>query len=168
MAFKYEGELTKPIPAPPYGLLQDDEQRREIVQGIVAEKYRKMGLLFDAHGLPHGSWEALCFDLAEAHVPGLRVAEKRPGRNTKWDWIKQAELRIAVDQIVKKQSVSVAEATRQLTTIEPWKSLVAHARGAETLRDEYTRADVRVVAMYREALAYELLKNHAARKSKEP
>lgn len=158
MAFKYTGDLSSPIPSPKFGLLMTDDETSNIAQSLVNEQYRRMRLLFDAHGVRHGDWEALCFALAENHVPGLKIAKAKAGRPKKWDDFKRAELAIAIEQIVRTGK-SITEATEELAVVEPWKSLVAHTRGAETLRDEYSRTDERHLQIYRNALAFALLKH---------
>jgi len=161
--FKYSGELNKPISLPNASLLETEEDIEEAVKNLVREQYRRMVKLFDAHNIPHGNWEALCFALAEAHVPGLRVTAKNAGRPSKWDWMTCAKLRLAVDEM----GGNVTEATEKLATMEPWKTMLIATRGAETLRDCYTRTKPRHVETYRKALAYALL-NYDSKKDDAP
>lgn len=152
---KYSGDLARPIPAPAVGLLATEDVYAEAAQTIVAEQYRRLNKLFDLYGVSREDWRALCFVLAEAHVPGMKVAKAKAGRKTKWDWLTRAKLVLAV-QATGIENVS--EATRHLASVEPWCSLVPPLRRAATLRDEYNRADPRVVQMYRDALANALLR----------
>lgn len=147
MTFKYEGELSTPIPLPPYRLWKSEANRKEIVESIVELQHRKMSLLFDVHGIQRGNWQSLCFALAESHVPGLRVVrKKRTGPVTKWDFFTRAELFIAVERTGIQ---NITEATKILAELEPWRSLVIRVRGAETLRDEYFRVDKGFIESWR-------------------
>ena len=147
MTFKYSGELTKAIPVPTMGLLLQDA----ILASLVSEQSRRMGLLFEAHGIAKGNWEVLCYALAKTHVPGLRLSATKPGKKTKWDVLLRAELVLAVEQT---GIGSITKAIAHLATIEPWKSHVTYTRGADTLKDEYNRADKRWVEVMRDAIAY--------------
>lgn len=153
MSFKYTGDLAKAIPRPALGLLMPPEQIATTLKEFKREKYRRMVQLFDAYEIAHGNWEQLCFSLAEAHVPGLRVGVK-PGKKTKWDDTLRAELVLAVEQTGIENITSAIE---KLAAIEPWKSLVSHTKGAETLRGEYNRRDPRWVELVRKARAYDAL-----------
>lgn len=148
MKSKYLGDLTNAIPTPVIALLATDEEDAVAKQAIQREKYRKMVLLFDAHNVAHGDWESLCFALAEVHVTGFKFKEKK-GVKTRWDVLLRAELVLAVKETGIK---NVSEATRQLSKIEPWKSL---ATGGDRLREQYNRADARWVKILCQARMYE-------------
>lgn len=143
----YPPELTKPIPAPMLGLLASDDQWAEAANNIVAEKWRRMGLLFDAHGVPNGDWVALCFAMAESHVTGFHVAKARPGRKEKWTALVRAELVLAVEAT----GLNVSQATLKLAIETPWRQMVGARNGASRLADEYSRADPRMVNLLRHA-----------------
>lgn len=146
MTFKYEGDLNKPIPAPPYDAVKSASGRAEIAQILSDLQQWKLSLLFDAHGVSQGDWQSLCLALAEAHVPGMQITRGRRGRPKKWDFFMRAQLFVAVE----RTGVSnITEATKLLAGVEPWRSLVAHTRGAATLRDEYARTDKGWIEMWR-------------------
>ncbi len=151
MAIKYSGDLSQPISYKAHGLLASETAKSELDNAIIREKYRRMFLLFDAHGVSYGDWEKLCFALAESHVPGLKIAKGRSGRKQKWHDHDRAMLVIAVDKI---GSGNISKATEQLSQMEPWKSMLVATNGAATLRDEYHRADRRWVAVARDAERY--------------
>ncbi len=154
MAIKYSGDLSQPIPCKALGLLASETAKSELANAITREKYRRMLLLFDAHGVSHGDWKKLCFALAESHVPGLKIAKGRSGRKQKWTDYDRAMLVIAVDKIGPG---NISKATEQLSQMEPWKSMLVATKGAATLRDEYHRADPRMVAMARDAERYDAI-----------
>jgi hypothetical protein len=151
---KYTGDLAKPISHPAIGLLMSEDKVTAVTRSVVDERWRRMGLLFDAYGIEHGNWIALSFALAEAHVPGCRVTSAKSGPKTKWDEITRAELWLAVESL---GDMSITDATKYLASLEPWKSLLSHTRGAATLRDEYNRADLRWVNCLREAKSFRAL-----------
>lgn len=160
---KYTGELLRPLVPPRIGLLMNEAQIAEKYAEIELERWKRMAILFDAHGVNQGDWQSLCFALAIAHVPGFKMAKGRAGAKTKWQDYDRAMLVLAVEQT----GLSVTEATELLAKQEPWKSMVSHARGAKTLHDEYYRADQRMVRMARVAQAFDALseeEKEAARK----
>jgi hypothetical protein len=161
VSFKYKGDLLKPMEPPVIGLLMDDEDIAKIAQAEVKEKYRRMILLFDAHSVEHGNWEGLCFALAESHIPGFKMAKGRAGRAKKWQEYDRAQLVLAVEET----GLNITEATKLLATKEPWKTLISHSRGAAALRDEFTRADPRMVEVCRDAKKYGDLQRESARNS---
>lgn len=103
--------------------------------------------LFEAHGVEQGEWVHLCYALAAAHVPGFKLAKGRKGRPRKWNEHDRAALVVAIEET----GLPIKEAAEMLARREPWESKVTATRGAETLRDEYTRADGPWVAMLRDA-----------------
>ncbi len=151
MATKYSGDLSQPIPHQTIGLLAPETEKSELNNAITREKYRRMILLFDAHGVSYGDWENLCFALAESHVPGLKTAKGKSGRKQKWCDYDRAMLVIAVD---KTGLENISKATEELSQMEPWKSMLVATNGAATLRDEFHRADLRMVAVARDAEMY--------------
>lgn len=152
-SFKYSGELNQPIPHPKLGPLASDEALANANNAIHKERYRRMALLFDAHGVAHGNWEALCFSMADAHVAGFSIAKDRRGPKTKWDAMKRAELYLAVEET----GLGITEATEQLAKQEPWAKEVKRVRGGQTLYDEYFRADMRNVELLRKSRAWSAL-----------
>lgn len=162
MKFTYTGDLAKPIEPPSIGLLMTDDQIAEIARALFQEEARRMVLLFDAHNIQNGDWRALCFALAKNHVPGFKMAKGRAGAPKKWHDYDRAMLVLAVEET----GLGVTEATGLLVKREPWKSMVSHSRGAESLRDEFHRADKKWVSMARKAKAFDSLpeeENEAAR-----
>ncbi|MBS0368052.1 MAG: hypothetical protein JSS57_02510 [Proteobacteria bacterium] len=163
MSFRYKGDLAKPVEPPTIGPLMSGEEISGVAQAMVDEQYRRMVLLFDAHSVKPGDWEALCFALAKTHVPGFKVARGRAGRPQKWHDYDRAMLVLAVEET----GLGVREAVQELAQQEPWKSMSSTTRGAETLRDECTRADKRWVAVAQAAKAFDALpdeEKEAARK----
>lgn len=148
---EYLGDLKKPMAPPKIGLLASDEQISEIEDEIRRERYRRMIQLFDAHAIRRGDWEALCFSLADSYVPGFKLAKGRAGAPRKWGEYERAMLVLAVE----KTGLDITEATKRLCKQEPWKGMVSHGRGSENLRDEYYRADARMVAIAKSAQAFD-------------
>lgn len=153
MKFTYSGDLAKPIEPPSIGLLMSDNQISDIGRALFQEEARRMALLFDAHNIRHGDWMALCFSLAKAHVPGFKIAKGRAGAPKKWQAYDRAMLVLAVEET----GLDVTAATKILARQEPWKSMASHSRGAASLRDEYHRADRRMVVMAQAARAFDAL-----------
>lgn len=151
MAFEYKGDLLKPIRPSSLGLLSTSDDELDEQQRIEAERTRRMGLLFDAHGIRAGDWSRLCFALAEAHLPGFRIAKARSGRPAKWDDFDRALLFCTV----MESGLPLKRATEKLVHEEPWKSKCKGTRGAKTLYDEYTRADPRMIALMKSAKAFD-------------
>lgn len=153
MKFKYSGQLITQFPPSKLGPLATEEAiKAEEAQRLLA-KFKKMDLLFDAHRVRPHDWMGLCFALAEAHVPGFRVARRPVGAPTEWTALRRAELYLDVE----KTGLPVSAACRGLINYEPWKSLIPKARGAARLRDEYYKADQRMVKVLRSARAYDAL-----------
>jgi len=152
MAFKYKGDLIKPMAPPIVGLLASDEDVLRIAKEQVKEEARRMRLLFEAHGIAEGDWVPLCYALARTHVAGFRMEKGRRGRPPKWGDLQRAELVLAVEGTGLE---NIKQATEILAQQEPWQSMLVATRGAETLRDEYTRADPRWVNVLRDARAYD-------------
>ena len=146
MGFTYKDDLASPIEPPVQGLLASEEDKAADRRMIGEERARKMDMLFGAHGIERGQWAQLCYALAFTHVPGFKLAKGRKGRPRKWSNYDRAALVVAVEET----GLPIKEAAEQLARLAPWKSKVKATRGAATLRDEFTRADKRWVAMLRE------------------
>ena len=153
MAIKYTGDLAKRIEPPKIGLLMQQKEIEQSVHELIDEKWRRMDLLFTAYGIEKRDWIGLCFALAESHVPGLMMAKAPAGRTTKWKDYDRAQLVLAVEDT----GLSIKEAVAVLAKREPWSSMIERTRGPETLRDQYTRADKRWVAVARDAKEFESL-----------
>lgn len=121
---------------PKIGILASDDEISRVAAALHTERYRRMIQLFDAHGVKHGDWEALCFALADAHVTGFQFAnEKR--RPLDWDDFKLAELYLAVEDTGISNA---SEATRQLSNVEPWKNKFVQITAADRLLERYNQA----------------------------
>ncbi|MET3433565.1 hypothetical protein ABIC71_003067 [Herbaspirillum seropedicae] len=157
----YGGDLLRPIPRRELSPLASDAQIQEAADAFVNERERRMRLLFDAHGIPYGNWVALCFSLADAHVPGFSEAKDKVGRKVKWDQITLAELVLAVEDI---NPTDVRAATAILADLPPWKNMLKATQGAETLRARYYDAKAKGsdkwVDILREARKWDEIQNN--------
>jgi len=119
-----------------------------------------MDALFDFHEVARGNWNMLAGSLAQAHVPGFTEEKAPRGPKTKWDEIKRAELRIEIDDYIRRaipKRVSVTAAITVIARREPWKNEVAQStRPLATLRKQYDLADQRWVRVTRGGMAWEL------------
>ncbi len=137
----YAGDLAKPYRPKPIGLLASDEQKEASHKEVLSERSRRMGLLFDEHGVKHGDFESLCWKLAVEHVPGMSGAYSAGrGRPQKWGQFERALLAMCIGELCTA-GLSITDAVSGLAAVEPWKSMLGHSRGGAVLRDEYTRLD---------------------------
>ena len=150
MTRKYGGDLAKPIKLAPLGLLHTPEQYEARSNEHIAELERRMGLLFEEHGVKAGDWQSLCWSLA-LDLPGFQLASgKSLGRHKRWDDFTRAVLVLNIEEH-KALGRSVTDATQRLSNEEIWRSMVRHANGAERLRSEATRlTDPRWLPMLRD------------------
>lgn len=163
---KYTGKLAKPLECSSLlGLLILPKDRRtEIIKKNAMEKAYRLLLLCDHHGVERCNWFGLALKLAEAHVPGLREAKGFAGRPKIWGPLELAHLKIAIDDLMEQhRNLSLSDAARRLTRLDPWKSLTkkSGAKAAEVLRRMYYEADPRWVKTCRKAMAYDDVKKSA-------
>lgn len=151
MTRKYSDDLAKPIKLAPLGLLHTPEHCDARSRAHIAEVERRMGLLFEAHGVIAGDWKNLCWSLA-LDLPGFQVASAQPvGRRKCWDELTRALLVLSIDEL-RALEPSVTAATQRLAEQEPWLQMVRHAKGDERLRSESTRpTDPRLLSMLRDS-----------------
>jgi hypothetical protein len=121
----YRGELNKPIPFEPAGLLWSDEQVSAFVAAFQSEQERRMQLLFEFFRVTPGDWETLCWKMAEKHVPGMR-RQNPPGRPKIWHDYDRIELVIAVKMLREKTAAeSDTHALSKLAKQKRWNALLS-------------------------------------------
>jgi hypothetical protein len=149
MTRRYSGDLAKPIKLDRLGPLHTPAQYEAWSKVHVAEVERRMGLLFEEHGVKAGDWMSLCWSLA-LDLPSFQLAsDKSLGRRKHWDDVTRTLLILSIEEHQALER-SVTDATKRLAKEEPWRSMVRHAEGAERLRSESTRpTDPSLLPMFR-------------------
>ena len=150
MTRKYSGDLAKPIKLAPLGLLYTPEQYAARRKEHITELERRMGLLFEAHGVMAGDLNSLCWRLA-LDLPGFQLSSSKPlGRPKRWDEFTRVVLALCFEEL-RALGFSITEAAQRLANEEPWRSMVRHADGAKRLIRESTREpDPRLLSMMRD------------------
>ena len=102
----------------------------------------KMICLLDHFGIPKSrmKWKDLAYALAQAHVPGLQVAEpdKRTGAPTKWTDFKRGALVFYMEREMNQKKIGATQAAKNLVAKEPWKSFLdGNHNLIESLRKQY-------------------------------
>lgn len=138
MTREYSGDLAEPIKLEPLPLLYTDVQFAAWSKAHNAEVERRMGLLFEAHGVMRGDFRGLAWSLAFDLLCFRLAGTERRGRPKCWDEQTRLWLVLSIEEF-KMEGLSVTKATKYLATVEPWRSMVTHANGARRLRDESTR-----------------------------
>lgn len=161
MKIKYTGVLAKPMPhARPPGLLASDAQVKAWAEERVSEWRKRMDALFDFHRIQRDNWNMLAGTLADCHVPGFAEEKARRGAKTKWDEMKRADLKIAVDDYIRAvlpKRTGIAAAIRVIARQQSWKAEVSRSTNpVAALRKQYDLADVRWVRMKRLSNAWEI------------
>jgi len=150
MTRRYSGDLAKPIKLDRLGPLHTPAQYEVWSKVHEAEIERRMGLLFDEHGVKAGDWTSLCWSLA-LDLPSFQLASiKSLGRRKHWDDVTRTLLVLSIEEH-QALGRSVTDATKRLAKEETWRSVVRHANSAERLRSESTRlTDPRLLPMFRD------------------
>jgi hypothetical protein len=153
---KYTGKLAKPIVSKQLGLFATDADIKAEALRITTEKVNKISALFALHGVELNDWMNLAFELAEAHVPGFKV-NKPAGRPTVWGKYYEAEFKLTVDSMkAANHGMTVTTAIRRVMKLDSW-SVKTKGMKIAALSKHYYAADPRVVAMMKDAKAYELI-----------
>ena len=94
---------------------------------------------------PATTWHELAFSLALDFVPGFRYEKAPRGRKKKWDDIKNAKLRIAVDNYLKKRpNLNPKDACKYLA-----KNNMFDVENADSLYQRYLEAKSNPVTLFR-------------------
>jgi hypothetical protein len=134
--YKYSGGLGQPTNA------QVEKKMREIVQ---KQTFEKMQLLFEHYEIDPNDeqrWQALAFSLADAHVPGLRLALRpKTGRKPTWQTGLGDELVRAVE-VKTRTGKGIKEAIAELLKEPKWKKY-----SPQNLEARYREARLRQKAL---------------------
>ena len=148
---RYKGKLLEPL-EPFESLLQraypglglPTSRNKPVFDRLIAERNMEVGerfrLLFEHYGVEplNKNWPLFAYKLAEAHVPGLREAKRRPGRPYSWFAWDITELRNAIDDLIKERpKLSILGAATILSKQDRWKALAKGRKPAEILRRKY-------------------------------
>ena len=153
---KYTGKLAKPIVSKQLGLFATDADIKAEALRVTTEKVNKVSALFAVHGVELHDWMDLAFELAEEYVPGFKVI-KPAGRPTEWEEYDKAEFKLTVDSM--KAANNGIPVTRAISRVMKLSSWAGKTKGMQVsaLSKHYYAADPRVVAMMRDANAYNLI-----------
>ena len=153
---KYTGKLAKPIVSKQLGLFATDADIKAEALRVTTEKVNKVSALFAVHGVELHEWMDLAFELAEEYVPGFKVI-KPAGRPTEWQVYDKAELKLMVDDMQSaNEGIAITEAIRRVCRLSHWAGKTKGMQ-VSALSKHYYAADPRVVAMMRDANAYNLI-----------
>lgn len=135
MARKFTGALGQKISKRRIGLLVSDSERDEKIAEWVADDFRKLDLLADHYGLPHGDYCQLALTLAREFVPGFQ--QQNPKQPDLWTEFVQALLIVEIERKVVKGSRDrgVSWACKTLLKSEPWKSALRESREESAFGD---------------------------------
>ena len=148
---RYKGKLLEPL-EPFESLLQraypglglPTSRNKPVFDRLIAERNMEVGerflLLFEHYGVEplNKNWPLLAYKLAEAHVPGLREAKRRPGRPQSWVQSDITDLRNAIDDLIKQRPrLSIPRAAAILLKQDRWKALAKGRNPVEILRRKY-------------------------------
>lgn len=153
---KYTGKLAKPIVSKQLGVFATDEDIKAEALRVTTEKVNKVSALFAVHGVELDDWVDLVFELAEEYVPGFKVI-KPAGRPTEWEVYDKAEFKLTVDDMKSaNDGIATTEAIRRVCRLSHWAEKTKGMK-VTALSKHYYAADSRVVAMMRDANAYNLI-----------
>lgn len=156
----YKGRLGKPRKFRPFpgGLFGPREEAiREWTEREGREIFELLSELFKAHAVQQGDWFGLSLALAKAHVPGFSMEKAKRGPKTVWEEYDRAELRLAVDDLMRGHATSVLHACQMLARKPPWASKLRgkNKNPTKALERQYHNADPRVVRMAEKRRAYD-------------
>jgi hypothetical protein len=144
---EFKGPITTPERA--QECARADDRRREIYdQQVAAERESRWSALFKLYNVPREDWKLMALRLAEAHVPGFKVAAKRGAKGGDRYW-RSFRLRVDVDNIKRIENIQTdTDALRRLynlkksdlTRLNNLKKRLSEARKLYKEECEATRA----------------------------
>jgi len=140
------------------GLLATEDARIRWNDRELNEIAELLADLFKVHAVEQGNWFGLTLMLANEHVPGFSMEKAGRGPKRVWGEYERAELRLAVDELIKAGTASsVFHACQILFRGSEWAQKVRtrSKNPTKALERQYHKANHRLTRIIESARAYD-------------